>query len=215
MQDHQSASPPDLTQSNQKPPRSISLGLVAGLAAVGLITGGGVAWWAWQTTAPIAPLPAPVTSQPSTPASPQALVEKTVQIYWLKSVGNQVQLAATPVNLKAEQPNDLLKGALEQVLDQPVDPTLASAIPINTTLRNLEVKSDGIHIDLSPEFMAGGGSTAMMGRLGQVIYTATTLDPTAKVWISVEGKPLEVLGGEGLLVEQPMTRDRFQQDFQL
>jgi spore germination protein GerM len=49
--------------------------------------------------------------------------------------------------------------------------------------------------------------------VGQVLYTATSIDPNAKVWLSVGGKPLDTLGGEGLLLEQPMTRDRFKQDF--
>ncbi len=55
----------------------------------------------------------------------------------------------------------------------------------------------------------------MAGRLAQILYTATTLEPDAPVWLSVEGKPLEVLGGEGLLLEQPLSRDRFEKDFNL
>jgi spore germination protein GerM len=55
----------------------------------------------------------------------------------------------------------------------------------------------------------------MVGRVGQVVYTATTLNPNAKVYIEVNGKPLEVLGGEGVEIEQPMTRESFKKEYPL
>jgi spore germination protein GerM len=54
-----------------------------------------------------------------------------------------------------------------------------------------------------------------MSRLGQVVYTATALRPRSKVFIEVNGKQLDVLGGEGLELQQPLTRERFKQDYQL
>jgi spore germination protein GerM len=55
----------------------------------------------------------------------------------------------------------------------------------------------------------------MTGRVAQVLYTASSLDPATKVWLEVEGKPLEVLGGEGLMIDQPLTRENFKKNFEL
>ncbi|MBD3880717.1 GerMN domain-containing protein [Phormidium tenue FACHB-886] len=213
MQDRSTQDP---TEPSARKRRSIPLGLVAGLSAVALIAGGGVAWWTWNASNSSTPVPlssAPATSQPS--VSPTAPIEKTVQIYWLNTENNQFQLVPAAVSVRAEQPAELVKAALEQLLQKPSDPALASAIPPNTKLNSVEIKSDGVHLDLSQDFTTGGGSASMTGRLGQVIFTATTLDPTVPVWIAIDGKPLETLGGEGLLIDQPMTRTNFEQNFQL
>jgi spore germination protein GerM len=50
--------------------------------------------------------------------------------------------------------------------------------------------------------------------LNQVVMQATAFDKNANVWISVEGQPLKELGGEGLEVGQPLTRDTLQDRFQ-
>lgn len=222
MHDHQPAQPEPANSPTRS--RSVPLGVVAGFSAVVILAGGGTAWWAWQsiTSKPIESSspsttldPAPTQSiAPSDPAQ-QAQAEQTVQIYWLKLVDNRIEPAATPITVNAEQLDAILKSAFEQMLKGSSDPELSSTIPAGTQLRTLEVKEDGVHVDLSQEFTTGGGSASMMGRLAQVIYTATTLNPETSVWISVEGEPLEVLGGEGLLVDQPMTRASFQQNFPL
>lgn len=93
------------------------------------------------------------------------------------------------------------------------DGKLTSTIPVGTKLLSTKVLADGIHIDLSKEFTQGFGATSMIGRLGQVVYTATAENPTASVWITVEGKKLEVLGDVGVEVRQPVTRETYDRDF--
>lgn len=57
----------------------------------------------------------------------------------------------------------------------------------------------------------------MIYRVAQVLYTAaSSLNPQAPVFLSIEGKPLNndyPLGGEGLILEYPLTRQQFKQDF--
>jgi spore germination protein GerM len=195
------------------------LGLVTGFVAVVLAAGSGSVWWTRNSIKPptlSAPASVPVAPR-SQPQPTQSVVSRTVQVYWLKDVDGRLELVATPLmlNHQSNQSDQILTAALNQLLAGPKDDNVASSVPQGTTLRNVTIEPDGIHVDLSPEFKSGGGSAAMTGRLGQIIYTATTLEPSAKVWISVNGKPLRLLGGEGLEIDQPMTRHSFDQNFSL
>lgn len=217
MQDHESVRTERASRSRSS--RSLPLGLFAGVTVMALLAGGATAWLTWQVfnPKPATQLPAQAPTTPQTSPSPpsQAATEQTVQVYWLKTLGNTIEPTASPVTIAADQPDAVLKAAFDKMLTGSDDPTLTSTVPPGTKLRDVQVKEDGVHVDLSEEFTSGGGSTAMTGRLAQVIYTATTLNPDAPVWISVEGAPLDVLGGEGLIVDQPMTRESFQQNYPL
>lgn len=217
----------------QRSRHSIPLGVVAGLSALVLATGSGVAWWTWKTTDQARVSGAlqhaqpsenkqpglatdPSKSQTTEPNSNTATIDKTLQVYWLSASDNQITLAPRPVKLTSNGNSEaLLEAALQQLLNGPTNADASTTIPEGTQLRNVEVKDDGIHIDLSQDFNQGGGSSAMTGRLAQVLYTATSLNPDAPVWFAVEGKPLETLGGEGLVIPQPMTRKDFQRNFSL
>ncbi len=223
--------------------RQIPLGIVAGLATLVLASGGSVAWFTWRAlnpTPPVAEFPnidiqtdpmlalpevsAPVTTPntvetaPKDPVTQPAPAEVTGQVYWLKDNGTGFELVAQPISVAAAaSPSEQVTAAFGDLLSKPGDPSQQafSTVPEQTQLLAASVEADGVHVDLSSEFETGGGSAAMVGRLGQVIYTATAFDPDAPVWVSVDGKPLTLLGGEGLEVSQPMTRSDFDEGFQL
>ncbi|NJL46562.1 MAG: spore germination protein [Leptolyngbyaceae cyanobacterium SM2_5_2] len=224
--------------------RRIPLGIFAGLATLMLASGGSVAWFTWRTLnpkPPVAEFPtletkpdAAVTTPPETtlspvePAAPTAPPKETTtpapaadvagQVFWLKDEGGQLKLVPEAISVAADASSDAqVKTAFDALLSKPGDPeqNAFTTIPEQTQLLEATVQADGIHVNLSADFETGGGSAAMMGRLGQVIYTATAFDPAAPVWISVDSKPLTLLGGEGLEVSQPMTRDDFNQSFEL
>jgi spore germination protein GerM len=137
-----------------------------------------------------------------------------VQLYWIKENANALALVPATFTPTAGTPaNRQLEAGLKRLLTGPINADVSTSIPTGTQLNSVQVKPDGVHIDLSREFMSGGGSASMQGRLGQVIYTASSLEPSTKVWISIAGEPLRVLGGEGLEVPHPITRQEFDRDF--
>ncbi len=166
------------------------------------------------------PLPT-VTEQPVQSNTPIAQAEQsTVKVWRLDDDGKKTFLV--PQNRKIARvdptistPETKVQSALSALLASTGKPEgkLTSTIPVGTKLLSAKVKSDGIHIDLSKEFIQASGSTSAIGRLGQVVYTATEQNPNAPVWISVEGKKLEVLGDVGVEIRQPITRQTYSQDF--
>lgn len=196
----------------EQPTSRIPLGVIASLAVAVVAAAGVGAWWALNSSSSTSRDPNSPGQLRPLPVSPTA---QTAQIYWLKNTGSNLELVTKPVAVNTKQSNAVLKEAFNNLLAGPTDAALSSTIPEGTKLRDVTIQNDGIHINLSQEFTTGGGSASMSSRLAQVLYTATSLEPNAKVWIAVENKPLEVLGGEGLLIEQPLTRQNFEKNFTL
>ncbi len=164
------------------------------------------------TSTPVTPTPSPTATPTETPTE-----EAQLSVYWLKSGEEKFSLTPAKITPKepTENPAEQLTVALERLLEGPANADVASGIPDGTKLNTVKVKDDGVHVDVSKAFTVGGGSAAMQGRLGQLLYTASSLNPKESVWISIDGEPLTVLGGEGLEVSQPMTRQEFQTEFSL
>lgn len=224
MQDNSSLTPS--TKSSSSLSRWLPTRLTLPLLLIAVILAGGrVGWWAWsQLASPsngqdaqVEPANGNNNSDSTGTSTPLAapLTTTAVKVYLLDV--NDTNFALIPVTLKVETPDEpaaILDAAFDQLLDQTLPETPAfSEIPDGTTLLDLAVKDDGVHVNLSASFEQGGGSASMTGRLGQIIYTATSLEPADPVWISIEGAPLELLGGEGLEVSQPVTRNEFDQNF--
>jgi spore germination protein GerM len=166
----------------------------------------------------ITPLPSSPSQAPRLKFSePQPVLEPAAQVYWLQARGNQI--AMVPVEMsRMPQRSDgtVLTEALNYLLARPQIDSLNSTIPSGTRLLSLQVQPTGINVDLSKEFTVGGGSASMTYRVAQVLYTVTSLNPQAKVYLSVEGTLLNEdnpLGGEGLMLQQPLTRQQFVTDF--
>lgn len=199
----------------RQPVRRISRGAIGSIAALVLAVSGGAVLWGCDSRPPSTSIPSTQTTN-----SVKEAVQPKAEIYWLQDKGNNFELVARPVTLDkaaAKNSDAVLEQAFTRLLAGPSssDSGFSSSIPKGTKVKSVKVENDTVSIDLSQEFTTGGGSASMTGRLAQVIYTATSLNPNAKVFISVDGKRLETLGGEGLEIPQPITRQTFQKDFPL
>ncbi len=82
----------------------------------------------------------------------------------------------------------------------------STAIPDGTRLLGLTIADGVATVDLSKEFGSGGGSSSMLGRLAQVVYTLTQFPSVTGVDFKLDGKPATTLGGEGVVLDHPQTR---------
>ncbi|MGA9379504.1 MAG: GerMN domain-containing protein [Phormidium sp.] len=202
--------------------RQLSLGAKGAIAILLLAISSGTVLTSCNPNSPETTVP---TTQPTnavvTPKPETQTATTKAQIYLVEDKKGKLELVARPITVeqKATTQAAILEQTFNRLLTQSNSTTAtnqpSSTIPQGTKLRSIKVDKDTITVDLSPEFTSGGGTASMTGRLGQVIYTATSLNPKAKVFLSVNGQPLETLGGEGLEITQPMTRESFQKDFSL
>ena len=83
---------------------------------------------------------------------------------------------------------------------------IASEIPAGTGLRGVRVGPGMVTVDLTSTFGRGGGSTSMLARVWQVVYTATQSPEVPAVQIILDGRRVEALGGEGVMIGSPLER---------
>jgi Sporulation and spore germination len=167
---------------------------------------------------PLNPVPPAPPVQQLPPLEPIPIPEHTVKI-------NKVQVTdkgteVVPIDLQVKKTTrtaeENLQAAFGEMLstksaDKNAKSKTSSDIPAGTKLLGLKADKNGIRVDLSEEFSKSAGATSLQNRLAQVIYTATALDPRAKVWLLVNGEELKELGS--LELDQPMTRSSLKKDF--
>ncbi len=144
--------------------------------------------------------PSPIQGNTTIVQAPQ---EHRVSIYWIEA--KERKFKAVPVVVQGKDGEEALAAALQQLFAPPPD-GFFSGIPPQAKLLNFSANDRDIFINVSAEFREGGGSATMIGRVTQLVYTATSLNPNANVFLLIDGEPIGSLGGEGLEIKQPMTR---------
>ena len=77
-------------------------------------------------------------------------------------------------------------------------------IPAATEVLGISERSDGVIINLSSTYTMGAGTDSIYKRLYQLIKTVN-LNSSKPVYLYIEGKKADVIGGDGIMLTQPLS----------
>lgn len=151
-------------------------------------------------SAPAAATTPPATTAPSTTTVPQAVA---AEVFFVRA--ERVSPAVRQVTAPA-----VARGAMRALLQGP-DPSeqadgMSTSIPAATELLGLRIVNGVAEVDLSGAFASGGGSLSMLTRVAQVVYTLTGFSTVRSVRFLIDGRRVDSIGGEGVIVDRPLTR---------
>ncbi|HXG25472.1 MAG TPA: Gmad2 immunoglobulin-like domain-containing protein [Candidatus Binatia bacterium] len=154
--------------------------------------------------------PAPGTPGPS-PSDPGTM---TLRVYFfLGSFTDNAglvpvlrELPRTPA-VGAAAMQALLRGPNEAELG--ARPAMYTTIPVDTRFLGLRIEDRIAIVNLSREFEQGGGTASVLGRLAQVVYTLTQFPTVDGVRFELDGEPVTVFSGQGVVLDEPVGRNDY------
>lgn len=97
--------------------------------------------------------------------------------------------------------NELLKGP--NIVEKSTG--AYSEIPKTTKLLGIKQNSNKIIIDFSSDFQYGGGTDSVYSRMMQLIKTSIANTENKKIYLYLDGKQVNFIGGEGIMITQPLS----------
>ena len=149
----------------------------------------------------------PIVNPSENPENPQEVKKseiKNIKIYITDSNGN-----LRSVNRKCEVSahKSCFEYAMRELIAGPTkwekSKGLSSEIPAETRILSIREGSNNVLIDLSSAFESGGGAESTYMRVRQIIKTAKA-NTNLPVYLYINGKQADVIGGEGIMIKQPL-----------
>ena len=148
----------------------------------------------------------PVKSDTQTKVDEQKQVknnEKYDHKCYFYSASGQLVLAKRDLSFKPSLENSisvLLKGPLISETKKGI----YSEIPANVDLISVRRLDKDVIIDLSSNFGNGGGTNSIANRVKQLSKTVKLHEPNKNIYLYINGKEVEYLGGDGVYIKQPL-----------
>lgn len=106
---------------------------------------------------------------------------------------------------------DKLDFAIQELLKGPNSSErskgIYNEIPKGTRLLGIQRQGNNIIINLSSDFQYGGGTDSVYSRMRQLIKTALANTSSKNIYLYLDGKQADVVGGEGIMVSQPLSEN--------
>ncbi len=113
----------------------------------------------------------------------------------------------TPIKRELKNPTTL-KASINLLLKGPTiaesKQGLYSEIPPNVDLISLKINQKSVIVNLTSNFGNGGGSESVENRIKQLAKTVRVLVPNKPIYLHINNKEVEYLGGDGVFVKQPL-----------
>lgn len=127
-----------------------------------------------------------------------------IKVYFVDKNNN-----IAPYTRKSE--NNDLKNAINMLLEGVNNDEKAkgvySEIPTGVRLLSLDNKNGKCIINLNSQFVQGGGTQSVMNRIKQLVKTVNALNNKKPIYLHIEGKQVEYIGGDGVYLQQPLNEE--------
>ena len=158
-------------------------------------------------------VPGGATSTTAAPSSTAVVQTRQASLFFVKIEEDGV-ISRREVKRNVPSSDSPLTDAINALIAGPsegeIRSGLVSLIPRGTRVLSIIVRGSTAIIDLSDAFNYNHyGVEGYSAQLRQIVYTATAFPSVQDVQFLVEGKQKDYLGGEGVYVGKPLSRNSF------
>ena len=165
-----------------------------------------------NVSGPLTPVPeTQIPKEEIQKTKPETVEKVYVNVFFIGQNANKQELYRA-VNREYDKDIDgpKIKFAIQSLISGPTayekSKGVYSEIPAGTRVISINETADKVVINLNSAFENGGGTDSLYKRLNQLIKTAKR-NTNKPVYLYIEGNKAEVIGGEGIMITQPLNEN--------
>ncbi len=165
-----------------------------------------------NVSGPLTPVPeTQIPKEEIQKTKPETVEKVYVNVFFIGQNANKEEVYRA-VNREYDKDIDgpKIKFAIQSLISGPTayekSKGVYSEIPAGTRVISINETADKVVINLNSAFENGGGTDSLYKRLNQLIKTAKR-NTNKPVYLYIEGNKAEVIGGEGIMITQPLNEN--------